>query len=96
MSLPYNLGRRLTQPRPVSICIKKAQSLLMPFSCSVERHALPHRLADWSRAYSDHTYPILVLDPFVGRHHDLLFGSSLPNMEDDGLAYDSWHNCGGT
>ena len=67
----------------------------MSLSCFDERRALPHGLTDWPRAYPDHAHPVLLLHPSVGRHHHLLFGSSLPNLECLGLDYDSWNNRGG-
>ena len=75
--------------------VRFARSLLMPLSCFDEWPALSHRLADRSRAYSDYTHSILVLRSSVGRHRHILFGSSLPDLEDHGLDYDSRYNCSG-
>ena len=95
-SLPCKPGRRSMRAQPVSIfAVNLPDFGSLPPSCFVELLALPHRLADRSRAYFDHAHPIFVLHPSVGRHHHLLFGSSLSNLEHLALDYDPWHNCGG-
>jgi hypothetical protein len=87
----------LTRERPVSASMEiDSRILLTLFSCFAECPALSHRLAYWPRAHFDHANPVLVLLSSVGRHRNLLFDPSLPNLEDHGLVNDSRYNCGGT